>query len=40
MSGDYDSYQHHDAGKCAHEGPIRRRVRRFRERLPLLGGGR
>ncbi len=32
-SGDWESYQHHDAGKQAHEGRLRTALRRISERV-------
>jgi hypothetical protein len=32
-SGDWESYQHHDAGKQAHEGRLKTALRRISERL-------
>jgi len=37
---DGKSYQHYDAGKCAHEGRFRRTIRRLGDRLRGFGGGR
>lgn len=38
--GSWESYQHRDAGKQAHENRLQTKARRFKEKLPLFGGGR